>query len=46
MTTAVNVAASSGGAYIMEDILRAQTGTALGSAANMDGGLTFADIDY
>jgi hypothetical protein len=46
VTTAVNIAASSGGAYIMEDILRAQTGTALGSTAILDGGLTFADIDY
>ena len=39
------VTASASGVIIMEDILRAQTGSALGTAASLDGSLTFAAID-
>jgi hypothetical protein len=46
VTLAVFSASASGANnYIMEDILRAQTGTALGTAASIDGGLTFTAFD-
>ncbi len=46
VTTAVVTASASGASnYIMEDILRAQTGSALGTAASLDGADTFANID-
>ena len=46
MSTAVVTASASGASnFIMEDILRAQTGSALGTAASLDGSLTFAAID-
>ena len=46
VTTDVTTASASGANnFIMEDILRAQTGTALGTAASLDGAPTFATID-
>ncbi len=41
----VTASASGANNFIMEDILRSLTGSALGTAASLDGAPTFATID-
>jgi hypothetical protein len=46
VTTSINTASSNGDKdFVLEDILRTLTGSALGTSANIDGGQTFATID-